>query len=675
MLEIVSGGCMLGGALVLSATPEPLRVPERAIRLFCYFALLCLATGAIASALGRLGDMIVWTATPAVFLAASIAFYRVANRSWPTDIFRVVGPDVQAWRVEVSELPPVLRIALMVLAGSLAFTLTATSLLAMFTLPHNWDSMTYHLSRIGYFLQQGHLGHFESNYYPQILYPMGTSVLKLYPFLLTGRDETATQFVQFFAYLATLLAIYGSSRILGAKRIPSVIAAMTFALLPNVLLESTTTQDDLLMASFACCSIYFLLRLKQSPTFAVLWMAACATAIMAIIKLSYPAVLPTLALIGIYVWPSIWKALGARVIVALPRAAAIAVVGAAIVFSFGYTENFRRYGDIGGPPGALSGMIMHDDLATRLGETAKNGARYFIDTFSFEGVPDTGPTRLIQKAVRYPLKLMEPFVEQTTAPLGSYSVARDLKIHEDMSSAGMVGIFLLLPALAFALARWRKERIVAIVAGGAVLSFIYLCWQTYYDPWQHRRLMALHMISALTVSMFVAWLIAYVASSARFRMLAIIFLSGVMAYSGVIGVSTVLFRLHNNLLPLSDNVFYRDGQWVANDRIAMFTRNRTETYAPIKKFEELVPSDAVVALAMTGDQFDYPLFGKGLTRKLLPIRPWNINIGVSGMMPAKLLPIPEEAEYLLYWEIYYPHLPGDIDLGGSWWLRRLEPPA
>jgi hypothetical protein len=80
-----------------------------------------------------------------------------------------------------------------------------------------------------------------------------------------------------------------------------------------------------------------------------------------------------------------------------------------------------------------------------------------------------------------------------------------------------------------------------------------------------------------------------------------------------------------------------------------------------------VPIDAKVAVYLKSDTtyspFEYPLFGEKLTRTIIPI-----NSFVNG-----LIPIPENADYLLY-DLGYPcaNVSDDEYLGYDWYLRKLD---
>jgi hypothetical protein len=66
-----------------------------------------------------------------------------------------------------------------------------------------------------------------------------------------------------------------------------------------------------------------------------------------------------------------------------------------------------------------------------------------------------------------------------------------------------------------------------------------------------------------------------------------------------------------------------------------------------------VPQDATVALGTINDDYEYPLWGNKLTRKLFVLNPFEQG----------LRPIPKEAQYLFFAKsVIKPQL-GDIRLG------------
>jgi hypothetical protein len=99
------------------------------------------------------------------------------------------------------------------------------------------------------------------------------------------------------------------------------------------------------------------------------------------------------------------------------------------------------------------------------------------------------------------------------------------------------------------------------------------------------------------------------------------------------------------------------------NRLQQLTCNRSNYYEAVRHFDEQVPPDATVALFLGGDNFEYPLFGVGLTRTLIPI-----NSFWHGPQT-----IPQQADYLLYSATIMPTGNADTHLGADWYLRKLTP--
>ena len=89
-------------------------------------------------------------------------------------------------------------------------------------------------------------------------------------------------------------------------------------------------------------------------------------------------------------------------------------------------------------------------------------------------------------------------------------------------------------------------------------------------------------------------------------------------------------------------------------------RNYIEYIETLERFEETVPADAVVAVCLEPNSYEYPLFGERRTRRLIPIN--SFRNGVQ--------PIPPEADYLVYNfsrsrpSPYFD--PRDVRLGRDW---------
>ena len=172
--------------------------------------------------------------------------------------------------------------------------------LVLNTAPHNWDSMTYHLARMAYYLQHGNLANFDANYWAQVTHPKNSTVLVLFTYLVSGRNENLTQLVQFLSYCVAAVSVYGVSRRIGAGRYASLFAAAVFALLIECLMQAITTQNDMLVTALTGCAVYGLFAYRERGARRYLVLTAVSAAMALGVKSSVALVVPPLAVVAVY---------------------------------------------------------------------------------------------------------------------------------------------------------------------------------------------------------------------------------------------------------------------------------------------------------------------------------------------------------------------------------------
>ena len=130
---------------------------------------------------------------------------------------------------------------------------------AVFTVPHNYDSMSYHLARIGYWIDHRSVDHYICNIDRQIYSPVLAEYNLLHIMLLSGND-TFVNFLQYFSMFGTAYFLYHSARKLGTNTLFSFMAVFAFVTMPLTVSQSITTQNDLFAALFFALFIYLLLE-------------------------------------------------------------------------------------------------------------------------------------------------------------------------------------------------------------------------------------------------------------------------------------------------------------------------------------------------------------------------------------------------------------------------------
>ena len=129
---------------------------------------------------------------------------------------------------------------------------------AIFTVPYNYDSMTYHLARIGYWIDHKSVAHYITNIDRQVYSPVLAEYNLLHMMLLSGND-TFVNFFQYFCMFAAAYFIYKCAQKLGTSRVFAFFGAFIFMLMPLTISQSITTQNDLFAALIFILFVYKLL--------------------------------------------------------------------------------------------------------------------------------------------------------------------------------------------------------------------------------------------------------------------------------------------------------------------------------------------------------------------------------------------------------------------------------
>jgi hypothetical protein len=168
----------------------------------------------------------------------------------PESFWRNLTRDILRW---ISSTPD--RLLQVLIVAVICGGMT-TFVLAVSIPPNNFDAMTYHMARVGYYLQHGGLDSFSTANIRQTVFPANAEILILWQAVLLHNDHAAA-LVQWFSWCGTILAVYALARLLAFSCRNSLFAALAFACFPEVVLQSTSAQNDLVTAFFMICAFVF----------------------------------------------------------------------------------------------------------------------------------------------------------------------------------------------------------------------------------------------------------------------------------------------------------------------------------------------------------------------------------------------------------------------------------
>lgn len=165
----------------------------------------------------------------------------------------------------------------------------SVGLIALFTVPYNYDSMTYHLARVMNWEQNQSVNFYATSIERQIF----NSPLAEYVILnikLLFHMENLFNMVQYYAYIASSIVIYGICKKLKITKICGQIACLIFMTAPIITIEATTTQNDLYACMWALFGVYILVSYTSTEeiqlTLSNIVKTVCLAAVLAMCYLT-----------------------------------------------------------------------------------------------------------------------------------------------------------------------------------------------------------------------------------------------------------------------------------------------------------------------------------------------------------------------------------------------------
>ena len=482
-------------------------------------------------------------------------------------------PDPPPLRGRGRLLPPQdpIDLAFIVLSGAAVLALLAIALTAP---PNTYDSMTYHMTRVLRWIQQGSLRHFPSHNLRQVQYGPFAELAVLHLYLLKGTDRLAN-LPQWLAMVGSVIGTSALAARLGAGRAGQVMAGVFCLTLPMGIIQSTGTQNDYVEAFWLVCLAYALLRLldcQEGERGVWIWTFGAAFGLALCTKASgYLYTVP----FGLWLVAGAWR-------LRKWEAWKILVPFGLLAVSINAGTWWRNYELFGSPIGTDANRTLVANSAWTPGIVVSNALRNLAVHSNVSWVDLRGP---VDRAVRRAHEALGLDVEDTRS---TYRNSRDFRLltkpnHEDEAGNGF-HLLVIVPVLIVLAARPRRE--VWIYALAVIAGFLLLC---LYLRWQH-------WISRLQLPLFV--LMAPVVGTMVPRRLSRFVAAALL----VLAVPPIVHNDTRRLLG-EGNVFSRD-------RTEMMFANRPERYAPYLRIAEEIRASGCRRIGLiTGyNDYEYPLW-------------------------------------------------------------------
>lgn len=506
------------------------------------------------------------------------------------------------------------------LGGTVALAFAYALVLQLWTPQNDFDTIYDHLWRAGLWVERHAIGYPDCSCAPYInAYPPTGEIGPAVTMALGGHDRYVA-LPQATAFLALAVGVVGIGRRLGLERGPALFGGLVAATLPVIALQSSTAQNDLVLAAFLVAAALFLL--ERGP--AAPWLAAAATALAVSTKVSAAFGVPLLLVIALLARQD--RARLARV---------GAVVAGTLVGSWWYWVNRHQTGSLTG--GFPDIPVDHGVLASLSRVT--RFAILFVDVPGARGrdlllyaVAGLVVAALVMLARRGRpreallvggvvlgvaiLPLAWPELATTLErvhvklwrvlgrdDLAYVDIGRDIRRSaSNVSWYGPLGTILLVVGIWASIRAVRRrsvDRLAIVFALSPLYWVVAFGLSLYYQDAAGRFFMFAMALAAATWGLVLAWRpLAWGMTAIAVTAVALALLNDTKRPSGL--------RL---LEPAPPTSYFRTPRWAgqgAEARAAELTRFIDET----------LPTDAVVALSITPSDPGYLFFGRGLDRRL-----------------------------------------------------------
>jgi len=354
-------------------------------------------------------------------------------------------------------------------------------ILALLIPPNNWDSMSYHMTRVEEWRQNLNVYPFPTSNIRQVNYPPLAEYIILNLQVLSQSDYFAN-LVQYFSLLGSLSLISLSVKSLGLDFRGQFLSVLLLLSIPMVIFQATSTQTDLTASFFLLGVIYSVFKILMSPLIffgAFLFLGGLVKYTVFVLSA------PFLLVVAYHI-------IKHASFLAICQYAIICVFYVAIIFGPFLSRNLAYFGNLTGETGLLNLMgNEHPNLFKMLGNVSKNIVdEMTIPWDAFNSIL----TNLVQKFHEI---IGVPLNSQETNYL-SMPYQTNFLFAEDNASS-LIHALIILGSLVFFIfnKKFQGRQKMLLYWGGLIFSFLVYSFLFKWQPWGNRLLLPIFILSML----------------------------------------------------------------------------------------------------------------------------------------------------------------------------------
>jgi len=281
IFQTILTAVILSGTFALSffnVYAKTLKIYEAFVKTLLFYSIFIVFTTEVLSffKILRFGAILtVWL----LFLCVQLYIYLSKNRRMGFDFPKTINFNFET------------RVLLLIFA--------VTFFIAVIYPPNNWDSMTYHIPRIEHWIQNENVGHYATSNLRQAKFAPFSEFVIMHGRVLSG-GNSLMNLVQWFAFIFSCAVIYRILNMFGLDKKNCIYGILFFAATPMAILQSSSTQTDLMEALFILILAERFLTWKKEPRLFTAIEFGAALGLAALTKgIAYPLVLPFVAVFAV----------------------------------------------------------------------------------------------------------------------------------------------------------------------------------------------------------------------------------------------------------------------------------------------------------------------------------------------------------------------------------------
>lgn len=174
---------------------------------------------------------------------------------------KVKNKKRQDWAIELQDVRKNVKNNMV---GILFFAFWAgIFVLAIFTIPYNWDSMTYHLPRIMEWIQNKSVAHYATYDVRRVTSPVLPAFINLQAYLFGSSNDSIFNLLQYSSYITNAVLIYYVCKKLALEKKYCFMGMLLFVSMPIAFGEALSTQVDQFSTMWLLMFVYLLLDLLK----------------------------------------------------------------------------------------------------------------------------------------------------------------------------------------------------------------------------------------------------------------------------------------------------------------------------------------------------------------------------------------------------------------------------